>query len=205
MDDLSDDEFQRRYGPLAPLTLAEVASLFAGAPFLWWVVGGWSTELDASAPRRDHEDVDVAFLRRDLPLVQRWLGAYHLWDVHLGTLRLLAPDGEMAEEHEQLWLRRDAYSPWLLDLLLTPADGDGWIYKRDHRIRRPLTEVVRTRWDGLPVQPPEIALLFKARQRRAKDEADLAAVLPALGDPARTWLREALVLTEPGHPWLQQV
>jgi hypothetical protein len=204
MDDLSDDEFQRRYGPLAPLTLPEVASLFAGAPFVWWVVGGWSTELDAS-PRREHEDVDVAFLRRDLLGVQRWLGDYHLWDVHLGTLRLLPLDGVMDDDHEQLWLRRDAYSPWLLDLLLTPADGDEWIYKRDHRIRRPLSGAVRSRWDGLPVQAPEITLLFKARQQRAKDEVDLAAVLPRLDLAARAWLREALVLTQPGHPWLQQV
>jgi hypothetical protein len=203
MDDLSDEEFQRRYGPLAPLTLPEVSALFAGAPFVWWVVGGWSTELDA-VPRRDHEDVDVAFLRSDLPAVQGWLGAYHLWDVHQGTLRLLPPDGEMADDHEQLWLRRDAYSPWLLDLLLTPADGDTWHYKRDPRIQLPFAQVVRTRGDGLPVQAPEIALLFKARLRRAKDEADLAAVLPALDDRARGWLRDALLLTEPDHPWLEQ-
>jgi hypothetical protein len=65
--------------------------------------------------------------------------------------------------------------------------------------------VVR-RADGVPFQRPEITLLFKARRRWDKDEADFAAVVPALPSADRTWLREAIALTEPpGHPWLEKL
>ncbi|HET8657705.1 MAG TPA: hypothetical protein VFM55_01750 [Micromonosporaceae bacterium] len=39
----------------------------------------------------------------------------------------------------------------------------------------------------MPYLRPEGVLLFKARARRPKDEADLAAVLPELGPAARAW------------------
>jgi hypothetical protein len=68
-----------------------------------------------------------------------------------------------------------------------------------------MSEAVRRRPDGVPLQAPEITLLFKAKHRRSKDEADLAAVLPHLDDAARGWLRDALQRTQPGHPWLDQV
>ena len=34
-----------------------------------------------------------------------------------------------------------------------------------------------------------------------KDEADFAAATPLLSAPARAWLRDALALVHPGHPW----
>jgi hypothetical protein len=46
------------------------------------------------------------------------------------------------------------------------------------------------------------SLLLKAKQPRPKDEADFAAFLPRLDEPARRWLADALSLLHPGHPWL---
>ena len=39
-----------------------------------------------------------------------------------------------------------------------------------------------------------------SRQQRPKDEADFAACLPRLSEPARRWLRDAVSLLHPGHP-----
>jgi hypothetical protein len=36
-----------------------------------------------------------------------------------------------------------------------------------------------------------------------KDEADFSRVLPRLDRQARGWLREALGLAHPGHPWIE--
>jgi hypothetical protein len=199
-DELDDEEFYRRYGPAEPLLPSGVARLFAGAPFPWWVVGGWSVD-DETSPRRHHEDIEVAVLRRDFRAVVGWLADWHVWDIHAGTLRLLLGEWDMPDDHEQAWVRRDAHSPWVMDLLLTPADGDDWLYKKDQRVRRPLADVVRMGADGVPRQLPEIALLFKSRFLRAKDVADFEAVLPTLDMAARRWLQGVLLLVAPGHPW----
>ena len=57
--------------------------------------------------------------------------------------------------------------------------------------------------DGIPYQRPEIALLFKAKHTREKDQADFDAVLPLLDPDARAWLADALELVHPGHPWIE--
>ncbi len=46
--------------------------------------------------------------------------------------------------------------------------------------------------DGIRYLNPEVALLFKARQLRRKDEIDLANAWPLMTGGQRTWLREAV-------------
>ncbi len=204
-DDLSQDEFERIYGRVAQLALPEIATLFAGAPFRWWICGGWSLDLDAT-PRRHHEDVEVGIVRNELPMVRDWLSGYHLWDIHLGALTFMKLGFELPDDHEQLWLRRDAYSPWLMDLMLTPVEGETWFYKRDGRVSRPFSEAISEGPDGIPRQRPEIGLLFKARRGVARDEQDFAAVVPRLSATDRAWLRAAIELTEPAdNPWLERL
>ena len=92
-----------------------------------------------------------------------------------------------------------------MDLMLTPVTGDTWFYKRDQRVSRPLDEAVRVQ-HGVPYQCPAITLLFKARRRWEKDEADFTAVEPFLDPTDRAWLGSAMALTEPpGHPWLDRL
>ena len=203
--ELGFEEFQRIYGPIQALSPAEAASLFEGAPFRWWVAGGWSVELGAE-PRRFHEDLEVAVPRRDVLAVRDWLRDYHLWDTHEAALRFLAPDVIVPVDHGQLWVRRDAYSPWLLDLMLTQVDGETWFFKRDQLVSRPFESVIRIGADGIFYQRPEVTLLFKARRRSEKDESDFAAVVPLLDASDRDWLRAAISLTEPSlHPWLERL
>lgn len=203
--ELGFEEFQRIYGPVRALSPAEAGVLFDGAPLRWWVAGGWSVELGAE-PRRFHEDLEIAVPRDDVPALREWLRDYHLWDTHDARLQFLARDMAVPMDHGQLWLRRDAYSPWLLDVMLTPVTGDTWFYKRDDRISRPLDYVVRVGADGIPYQRPEITLLFKARRRWEKDEADFSAIAPQLAVTERAWLRDAIALTEPArHPWLERL
>jgi hypothetical protein len=204
-EDLDFEAFQQIYGPIRALSPAQAGALFQGAPFRWWVAGGWSVELGPE-PRRFHEDLEVALPRDAVPALRAWLRDYHLWDTHEGALRFLAPDTEVPDDHEQLWMRRDGSSPWLLDLMLTPVAGDRWYYKRDQRVSRLIDEVIRIGADGVPYQRPEVSLLFKARRRMDKDELDFAAVVPLLSAPDRAWLRDAIALTEPpAHPWVERL
>ena len=81
---------------------------------------------------------------------------------------------------------------------------DTWIYKRDPRVTRPIDEIVWSR-DGIDYLRPEIQLLHKARGLRTKDQQDFDAAWPLLAVEDQQWLRDALLLTQPEHPWLARM
>lgn len=206
VNEMSEWEFQRCFGTVEPMGLPDVRALFEGAPFTWWVAGGSSLELAAgrTEPLRHHLDRDIAFPCTDVPAVRAWLAAWHIWEAHEG-IRPLLPAEEPRADREQWWLRRDAWSPWVLDLLLTPVEGTDWLFKKDHRVRRPLASVVRHDADGTPYQAPEVTLLFKALLDRPKDLVDLAATWPLLDAEARGWLRSSVDLALPASTWVARL
>jgi hypothetical protein len=53
----------------------------------------------------------------------------------------------------------------------------------------------------VPFVAPEVALLFKAKLPRFKDQRDFDRVLPHLDRAARRWLGWAKEQAHPGHPW----
>jgi hypothetical protein len=197
--ELSEEEFQRLYGRWQPYTPQEVAQLLDGAPFLWWIAGGWAAEA-AGAPTRRHEDTDIVVLYDDLPAIRSWLSEFHLWEAHAGSLRPLLPGDELHAESQQLWMRRDAENPWVCDLLLTRSQDRQWLFKRDARVSLPLDRLGRT-IDGIPYLRPSVVLLHKAKRVRDKDREDFEGMLPRLADAERAWLDQALALAHPEHPW----
>jgi hypothetical protein len=54
----------------------------------------------------------------------------------------------------------------------------------------------------MQVLAPEIQLLYKSKGLRPKDQADFETVLPALDAARRGWLRSAIAVLSPAHPWL---
>lgn len=199
-DALTPGEFQDLYGPWQPWRPADVLERFGSAPFPWWVAGGWAAEAGGAAPRR-HEDTDLVVLHRDLAAVRRHLADHHLWEAHAGSLRPLRPGRPLTPGCQQVWVRRNAMSPWVVDILLTPAEGGTWVFKRDDRIRVPIGAVGWVAPDGVPYLRPEVVLLFKARRPRPKDESDFSSLVPKLDDAARRWLADTLSVAHPGHRW----
>lgn len=94
--------------------------------------------------------------------------------------------------------------PWQYDIILMRLEADTWVFKRDRRITRPVDQIVWSR-DGTNYLRPEIQLLHKARGIRPKDQQDFDAVLPLLADDDRDWLRAAIKLAHPDHPWLSAI
>ena len=203
MDD-EDREFYRWYGRWQPITPRGVARLMRGSDVRWWIIGGWAIDAFTRAPR-EHEDIDVSFFRSDLPaLLDHLAPRYCVWSNLSGTLKPLRKPDDLLEGARQLWVRRDGDTPWVLDLAMNPHEGDTWISVRDDRIRMPLADATFEA-DGIPYLQPEIVMAMKAKWARAKDDTDLARVLPMLGAPRLRWLRDTIELTHPGHRWLAQL
>jgi hypothetical protein len=121
-----------------------------------------------------------------------------------GTLRPWLEDEHLEEPIHDVWARPGPADPWRLAFVLNPSAGETWIYRRDARITRPVAEIVFER-SGLHFLVPEIQLLFKSKRPRVKDEQDFADAAPLLGSAQREWLRWALRLASPGHPWLSRL
>jgi aminoglycoside-2''-adenylyltransferase len=200
-----DEEFYRWYGPWAAVSPTEAAALLGGAGVRWWVVGGWAVDA-FTGESREHEDIDVGFFRADLAAVLAYLNRdLCVWSNLSGTIRPLRTPGDLLEGARQLWVRRDGESPWLLDLAMTPHDGEVWIAPRDERVRLPFAEATFLADDGVRYLRPELVLYMKARMARPKDDADLQRILPRLEPEARARLRGWLELVDPGHHWLARL
>ena len=203
-EEIEDDaRWDRWYGRWEPLDPAGLAVFMAGFPRPWWIVGGWSIEAFTGVPR-EHEDVDLSILACDVAALRTHVGdAWNLWSNHGGTLRPLDDrHPEVLSVESQIWVRRSALDPWIIDLPITP-DRDGlWTSKRDPAHVVPVAEATWVHSDGLRYLLPEIALLYKAALHRPKDDRDLAVTWPLLADDPRQWLREAVARLYPDHPWL---
>lgn len=197
-----DRDFYRWYGPWRPLNPTGVKRLMRGSDIRWWIVGGWAVDAFTGVSR-EHEDIDVSFFRADLPtLLEHLAPRYCIWSNLSGTLRPLRKAEDLLEGARQLWVRRDGGSPWVMDLAMNPHDGDTWISARHEDIRLPFDDATYV-VGGIRYLKPEIVIWMKAHRGNAKDEIDLAEMLPRLDRKQRDWLQATLEITHPGHRWLK--
>ena len=183
---------------------AEIAERLADVQAPWYVAAGWAIDLFLGEERREHEDLEIAVPRDRFAEVARALAELEFFVPDRGRVRPLAAAADDLDLH-QTWARDPATGHWRLDVFREPSDGETWICRRDERIRLPYRDVIERTEDGIPFARPEIVLLFKAKSVRAKDEDDLAAVLPRLEPARRRWLAEVIGLVHPGHPWLERI
>jgi hypothetical protein len=205
-EEAEDLHWERLYGPFDALDLEGARAFFDGFDRPWWLVGGWAVEAFTGAPR-EHDDIDVSLLACDVPALREFVGdRWHLWtivDGRLGPMTDQYPD--LPAPDAQIWVRREATSPWVMDVPVTP-DVDGlWQNKKQLEHVAPLDDVTWLTGDGVRVLNPEIVLLFKARLDRTKDRRDLTRTLPLLTSEQRAWLHDGVRRLWPEHPWLPQL
>src|SRR5215207_2740600 len=119
-----------------------------------------------------------------------------------------AGDGRAAGDArrvDQMWLHEHALAPWRYDVVLNPDRDGRWVFRRDPELDYELDEVTWVADDGIRYLTPELTLAYKAKQGRAKDEADLLAALPLLSPVRRTWLADMIDHLHPGHAWIERI
>jgi hypothetical protein len=179
----------------------EAARRLAGVDVPWCVVAGWSLDLFRGEQTREHEDLEIAVPLEGFPAIREALADLEIYAIVEGKAAPVT-ETSLAVSH-QTWVRDPAARRWRLDVMREQWDDDTWVCRRHPSLRRPGSEVIAHTADGIPYAQPEIALLFKAKAVRPKDEEDFASVLPLLEGSRRRWLADALTLVHPGHPWLE--
>jgi len=174
--------------------LAELAMF----PAPWFVAGGWALDLYLDKASRQHQDVDVAIFRADQA---------SLFDALPRCRFAKMVNGVLTPWHRGEWLdlpvheiraSRDAVE---LEFLLNERNGDTWLYRRNEAVTLPISQLIGTSAGGVPYLAPEVVLLYKAKICRPSDNADFEHIGPLLSPSARAWLRSALALCHPEHPW----
>jgi uncharacterized protein (DUF952 family) len=196
-------------------TRRRALEVMAGYRRPWWVAGGWALDLVLGYKTRPHADLEISMLACDQQALFDHLRG---WDLRLAAPGQSLPpwDGSRIQSpFHQVWARRGAGrpstpeefagDPTMLGFLLEQSRADRWVYRRHHGVSRLLRQVGVITTGGVPVVAPEIALLFKAKAPRFKDQRDFDRVLPHLDRAARGWLASALEQAYPGHPWHARV
>jgi aminoglycoside-2''-adenylyltransferase len=183
----------------------EAAQRLHGLDLPWCVAAGWAIDLFVGYERREHEDLEIAAPAHAFPRIQALLDDLEFYSTGDGEVRAIAESPKRFAETHQTWgLDRVAFE-WRIDVFREPSVGGEWVCRRDEAIRLPYDELIEHSADGIPYVRPEVALLFKAKAARPKDEEDLRDVLSLLGPSRRALLHDWIAIVHPGHAWLERL
>ena len=173
---------------------------FAGT---WGVAGGFALDLFLGRTTRAHTDVDVAVLRRDQLRLRDHLSGWQFRNAVEGDVRRLA-DSEVLElpVHE---IYASGPAGERVEFLLNEAEEQTWLFRRDSRVKLPLSEAFLRTETGTPILSPAIVLLFKAKSPRPVDEQDFDVAVGGLDARQVAWLSDALRTVHPDHAWIRRL
>jgi hypothetical protein len=150
--------------------------------------------------------------RSDQLHLQRHFAGWYLYVAHGGALHPWREGDYLNMPFHTIWAYKPnnlpPHTPDMeadLEFLLDDFSGDEWRFRRGPTITRPLSKVIMRTAEGIPYLAPEIALLYKAREYRAEDEADFSNAVMQLDDERAAWLAQALDASLPGHEWLARL
>jgi hypothetical protein len=171
-------------------------------PAPWCVAGGWAIDLFLGQVTRPHADIELAIFRQDQLLLHRHFKNWNFKKFVNGKPNPWPASESLSLPIHEIHARSQQNSPQSLEFLLNERTPDQWVYRRHPNVTRPIDQSVLPDHFGCPFQAPEIVLLFKSKSPRPKDELDFQSTCRMLPPESEQWLRNALQLCHPNHPWL---
>jgi hypothetical protein len=169
----------------------------------WGIAGGWAIDLFVGRKLREHSDIEIAMYREDQHELKNMMSDWSFNKVVNRELYpwkdefLKLPIHEIHIVHKQ--------SVHHLEVLLNERSDGKWIFRRDPRITFPETSLFLSSKEGIAYLHPAIVLLYKAKNTREIDHADFHSVKELLEVDNRKWLRAALQIHVPEHPWINSL
>lgn len=179
----------------------DAARHLEGIGIPWCVVGGWAVDLFLGRQSRPHDDLEIAIVESDLPAIRTHFSQYALYAVGDGEVLRLPPLAPMPADKHQVWVLDQIAGLWRVDVMQEPGDQRTWVYRRDTAIAASRDRMIDVR-DGIPFLRPEGAILYKAKSRRPKDEADFASCLPR-GRGCASLSNVRILPTRGLKPWIK--
>ncbi len=196
-----------------PEPVARVNDLMSSFRPRWTLCGGWAVDAWLGRQTRDHQDLDIAVFHNDQRAIFEQLAGWEL----------VGHDPNVPDDTTEPWdgrrldlpahIHAHADDGFNLEVLLNARSNGDWIFSREPRITMPLRGCMEQSAWGLPTLVPGAILFYKATayfgvagiKDRPHDETDFLALLPQLTEPQCDWLRDAISLARPGHPWLARL
>ena len=166
----------------------------------WAIAGGWSIDLFLGEETRKHADIEIVIYRKDQLAIQEHLADWNLKKVQNGIVLAWEKNEHLALPIHETYAEKASEK---IEILLNESDSECWLYRRDSRIKRELGKAILTTNHGIPFLSPEIALLYKSKNPRPKDEMDFGSSCNYMSDEQKQWLQESLKLTYTEHPWIE--
>ena len=189
-----------------PLSMEEINQVFSTITAFWCIAGGEALDLHLGKKSRDHHDIDVVIFREQQQDVYQSLSSEWVLYKAGGGKAVPWEDGEYLESINDVWVSKNANSPWSFQIMLLDSVHDNWIYRRERSIKKLKSSIYLRTSVGIPYLKPEIQLLYKAGSSkvREKDFMDFQTVLPFLSTQEKNWLKHSLQKQFPeGHTWIE--
>jgi hypothetical protein len=196
---LSPAEVDARWAAWIP---TEVARRLSQVTAPWCITAGWALDLFTDTASRNHGDIEIAVPADQFDEIVDALPGFE-WDV-AGDGRIW-PYPQQHANHFQTWLREPPAGLYRLDVFRELTVSGRWACRRDPSITLSYDEPILHSAEGIPYVIPEVALVFKAKHLRAKDQTDFRNVLPALDPSRKSRLHAWLSQIHPGHPWIAKL
>lgn len=179
----------------------EITSLMSGFDKPWFFVGGWAIDLFLGKETRHHQDIEIGIFRNDQRELKDYFKDWSFKKVSSGEFFPWEDEFLQLPIHEIHGLNKSNGNH--IEILLNEKMGSFWRFRRDLSITYPIKTALSHTHINIPYLNPEIVLLYKAKNTRAKDHQDFMGIINYLDNQKQKWLRSAIGSQDPHHDWLK--
>lgn len=184
--------------------LDKIHRIMNGFKYPWFIGGGWSIDLEVGRVTRNHEDMDICIFREHAEEV---LAYFSDWQIEVAIpkenrLEPVRSADDLCPPRYGLHLTKNEE---FIEVLLTDKQDGEILFRRDPDIRMSIQDAIRTDQSGRKYIAPELQLLYKAKEKRDKDQHDFSVAMLEFSDQQKDWLLKALMKHHPTSSWISNL